>query len=237
MTSCAVIEEYTSKIFKKESKAVAEESVAVSDTETIDENDAYLYDESPEVYDDSFVYEEDIYNDNDDVFNEENIVENEVGDVANDSIEMALQERIDKENSGEAIVEESDIMMGMIENLADIPYFEQHKLESSSKSKNIYNYPENFKTLHTRKGVCYDFSNLFAALCRSQNVPCYVVDGISYETSAQHTWNRVYYNGTWWDADVTNDITANQNKEKSYGFCEPESSCSPDVEYEIIKIY
>ena len=144
MTSCAVIEEYTSKIFKKESKAVAEESVAVSDTETIDENDAYLYDESPEVYDDSFVYEEDIYNDNDYVFNEENIVENEVGDVANDSIEMALQERIDKENSGEAIVEESDIMMGMIENLADIPYFEQHKLESSSKSKNIYNYPENF---------------------------------------------------------------------------------------------
>ena len=33
------------------------------------------------------------------------------------------------------------------------------------------------KTLRTHKGVCYDFSNLFAALCRSQNIPCYIVDG------------------------------------------------------------
>ena len=33
------------------------------------------------------------------------------------------------------------------------------------------------RTLSTRKGVCYDFANLFAALCRSQNIPCYVVDG------------------------------------------------------------
>ena len=33
------------------------------------------------------------------------------------------------------------------------------------------------KTLRTHKGVCYDFSNFFAAFCRSQNIPCYVVDG------------------------------------------------------------
>ncbi|MBE6335462.1 MAG: LysM peptidoglycan-binding domain-containing protein [Lentimicrobiaceae bacterium] len=61
-----------------------------------------------------------------------------------DSLTLALQERIDSENSGEAIVEESDVMLGMIEDLADIPYFEQNKLESSSKSENIYNYPENY---------------------------------------------------------------------------------------------
>lgn len=64
------------------------------------------------------------------------------------------------------------------------------------------------RTLHTRKGVCYDFSNLFAALCRSQNIPCYVVDGTSYETAAQRTWNRIYYNNSWWDLDVTNDLSA-----------------------------
>lgn len=61
-----------------------------------------------------------------------------------DSIAIALQERIDKENSGEAIVEESDVMMSMIEDIADIPYFEQNKLESSSKSENIYNYPKGY---------------------------------------------------------------------------------------------
>ena len=51
----------------------------------------------------------------------------------------------------------------------------------------IIQYFDVHRTLHTRKGVCYDFSNLFAALCRSQNIPCYVVDGTSYETAAQHT--------------------------------------------------
>ena len=93
------------------------------------------------------------------------------------------------------------------------------------------------KTLRTHKGVCYDFSNLFAALCRSQNIPCYVVDGISYETGVQHTWNRVYYNGSWWDLDVTNDTTANQSNEKPYGFHKLESYASLDTEYRIIKIY
>ena len=94
------------------------------------------------------------------------------------------------------------------------------------------------QTLRTHKGVCYDFSNLFAALCRSQNIPCYVVDGTPHDRlSADHTWNRVYYDGTWWDADVTNDITASKNSETLYGFRELESSNSPDREYRITKVY
>lgn len=94
------------------------------------------------------------------------------------------------------------------------------------------------RTLRTRKGVCYDFSNLFAALCRSQNIPCYVVDGTPYDRStADHTWNRVYYNNSWWDVDVTNDITASKNNANTYGFHKLESSRSPDEEYIITKIY
>ena len=58
------------------------------------------------------------------------------------------------------------------------------------------------RTLSTRKGVCYDFANLFAALCRSQNIPCYVVDGTPYDRATEdHTWNRVYCDGCWWDLD------------------------------------
>lgn len=94
------------------------------------------------------------------------------------------------------------------------------------------------KTLRTHKGVCYDSSNLFAALCRSQNIPCYVVDGKPYDHSlAAHTWNRVYYNGSWWDLDVTNDMFASKNNGKIYGFHKLESSHSPDDYYRITKIY
>lgn len=94
------------------------------------------------------------------------------------------------------------------------------------------------RTLHTRKGVCYDFSNLFTALCRSQGIPCYVVDGTPYDRSlANHTWNRVYYNSSWWDVDVTNDMSASKCNGNLYGFHKLESSHSPDEEYRITKIY
>ena len=94
------------------------------------------------------------------------------------------------------------------------------------------------KTLHTRKGVCYDFSNLFAALCRSQNIPCYVMDGTPYDCStASHTWNRVYYGNSWWDLDVTNDTSANQINDKPYGFHQLENVFSSDEEYRITRIY
>ena len=94
------------------------------------------------------------------------------------------------------------------------------------------------RTLHTRKGVCYDFSNLFTALCRSQNIPCYVVDGAPYDCSlADHTWNRVYYNNSWWDMDVTNDMSANKGNGSIYGIRKIKSPHSLDREYRITKIY
>ena len=94
------------------------------------------------------------------------------------------------------------------------------------------------KTLRTHKGVCYDFSNLFAALCRSQNIPCYVVDGTPYDgSSASHTWNRVYYNNSWWDVDATNDMSASKDNGNLYGIRKLENSLSPDEEYRIMKLY
>ena len=93
-------------------------------------------------------------------------------------------------------------------------------------------------TLRTKQGICFDFSHLFAAFCRSQNIPCYVVDGTPYDCSKEnHTWNRVYYNGSWWDMDLTNDTLATKENRKLYSFRELESIASPDKDYYITKIY
>ena len=140
-TSCKVIEKYTSSIFKKDSK----ENVVYSDSDfdaDIDSNseliDTLTYGLTDSDFDTDFDADTDY----------ELIDSLTYGLIDSesipDSLEMALQERIDKENSGEAIVEEADEMIDMIDNIADIPYFEQHKLEGSSKSENIYNYPDNF---------------------------------------------------------------------------------------------
>ena len=94
------------------------------------------------------------------------------------------------------------------------------------------------KTLRTKQGLCFDFSHLFAAFCRSQNIPCYVIDGMSRTNRADlHTWNRVYYNGSWWNMDVTHDITYAANGKKLYGFHELESISAFDEDFFITKIY
>ena len=94
------------------------------------------------------------------------------------------------------------------------------------------------KTLRTHKGVCYDFSHLFAALCRSQKIPCYVVDGDKRDNAQyHHTWNRVYFNGSWWNMDVTFDIVQTKNKGQLYGFRKIDNAFVTDQEFFITKIY
>lgn len=139
-TSCSVLEEYTSVIFKKETEDIVVEDTLSYEDVTMDyESDVILEEDAEFTGDvlDSIYYASDY---------EEEFADVEIVDTLAhyDSLEVVLQERINRENSGEAIVEESDVMMNMIDDLADIPYFEQNKLESSSKSENIYNYPADY---------------------------------------------------------------------------------------------
>ena len=102
----------------------------------------------------------------------------------------------------------------------------------------LFQYFDIRKTLRTKQGVCFDLSHLFAAFCRGQNIPCYAVDGISYEDSTvSHTRNRVYYDGTWWNMDVTHDITGTAEGKALYGFRKLDSAFAPDEDFFITKIY
>ena len=113
-----------------------------------------------------------------------------------------------------------------------------HNFEYDYNYHAVIQYFDVHRTLRTRKGVCYDFSNLFAALCRIQNIPCYVVDGTPYDHSTEdHTWNRVYYDSCWWDVDVTNDISSIANGKCLYGFRKLDGISAPDKNYFITKIY
>ena len=102
----------------------------------------------------------------------------------------------------------------------------------------LFQYFDVRKTLQTKQGICFDFSHLFTAFCRSQNIPCYAVDGISRKNNAdRHTWNRVYYDGAWWNVDITADITRTANGNKLYGFHKLESIAARDTDFFIMKIY
>ena len=88
-----------------------------------------------------------------------------------------------------------------------------HNFEYDYECEPFIQYFNVRKTLSKRKGICYDFSHLFAALCRSQNIPCYVVDGDKRDNAQyHHTWNRVYFDSSWWNIDVTFDTVQTKNQ-------------------------
>ncbi|MBE6548775.1 MAG: hypothetical protein E7667_07915 [Ruminococcaceae bacterium] len=71
-------------------------------------------------------------------------------------------------------------------------------------------------------------------ICRSQGIPCYVIDGYARtDRSTQHTWNRVLIDGTWYDVDVTNDLTA----KTPFGFQAAPNYNSTDENLVIMRIY
>ena len=96
------------------------------------------------------------------------------------------------------------------------------------------------RTLSLKSGICYNFANLFAAICRSQGVPCYCLDGIKKtDTQMQHSWNRVYFDGTWWNLDLSYDVARhNRSPELSlYGFHACANLYSPDDDFIVTKTY
>ena len=80
-----------------------------------------------------------------------------------------------------------------------------HALGDQAARGEVVNYvPDTSRTLHSGAGICYDFAALFAAMCRSEGIPCDIVRG---ELDGQyHAWNTVYVNGVWSPMDLTRAV-------------------------------
>ncbi|MBN2487295.1 MAG: transglutaminase domain-containing protein [Bacteroidales bacterium] len=68
------------------------------------------------------------------------------------------------------------------------------------------------KILDTRKGLCYDYSGLFTAMCRSVGIEAYSIAGYNKSFTyykgkpflrAEHTWNVFYTGSSWHIVDAT----------------------------------
>ncbi len=66
----------------------------------------------------------------------------------------------------------------------------------SSGSVGVY-VPDPDSVLARKKGICYDYASLFAAMLRSQGIPSRLVIGYAKE-NIYHAWNEVYTTETGW---------------------------------------
>lgn len=67
-------------------------------------------------------------------------------------------------------------------------------------------------TVTSQKGICYDYSSLFAAMLRNQGIPTKMAKGYSTFTDVYHAWNEIYVGGKWLIVDSTTDAFLFQNK-------------------------
>nr|WP_285841536.1 transglutaminase domain-containing protein [Exiguobacterium sp. MER 193] len=67
--------------------------------------------------------------------------------------------------------------------------------------------PNNTNTLKMKRGICYDFASLNAALLRKQGIPTRLVMGTAKGVDGYHAWNEVYVDKKWRILDVTRDVT------------------------------
>lgn len=65
--------------------------------------------------------------------------------------------------------------------------------------------PDVESTYALKKGICYDYSALFASMLRSQGIPAKLVKGYSDNVDGYHAWNEVYLDGEWITIDTTYD--------------------------------
>lgn len=56
--------------------------------------------------------------------------------------------------------------------------------------------PDIDETLETKKGICFDYAALMAAMLRSQGIPCKMA--IGYSNEIKHAWIDVYIEGNGW---------------------------------------
>lgn len=65
--------------------------------------------------------------------------------------------------------------------------------------------PDIVQTYMEKKGICYDYASLMAAMKRSEDIPIKLVKGYTSHVDEYHAWNEVYLNGQWHILDSTVD--------------------------------
>lgn len=86
----------------------------------------------------------------------------------------------------------------MSENLA----YDYYKINVLKKPRAAYYkvYDGTYDTYQTHIGVCADFTNILATMCRAQGIPCVTLE------DRDHCWNAVYINNNWVEIDTSKDI-------------------------------
>lgn len=87
--------------------------------------------------------------------------------------------------------------------VADNVSYDRAKAEELSKGTGYVPNPDD--TLRSKKGICFDYASLSAAMLRSMGIPTKIVTGYVGQDNLYHAWIMVYIDGIWQSAQFSVD--------------------------------
>jgi hypothetical protein len=98
-------------------------------------------------------------------------------------------------------------------------HYNQTELFSWQKTKmtfgqsNLGYFEDPMQILNDGKGVCFQWSIVYAAACLSEGYQCRLVASVDTASwNAIHMWTEVYYDGTWVHVDPSDDVWNNPQR-------------------------
>ncbi len=96
-------------------------------------------------------------------------------------------------------------------------YIENYMTYDTDKAARVQSgyIPDLTRVLEEKKGICFDYAALMAAMLRAQDIPSRLVMGNLTSEGIYHAWNEVYVDGQWRWYDPTYG-SANSNEQSDY---------------------
>lgn len=114
-------------------------------------------------------------------------------DAQSASTQLANSLCEDAQNQGDAL---HNIYRWIVDNIS----YDEEKAQALVNATGYIPSPD--ETLSSKRGICFDYASLAAAMLRSQGIPCKIVTGTVSPDNIYHAWNLVYIDGTWIGAGV-----------------------------------
>lgn len=106
------------------------------------------------------------------------------------------------------VMEEVNDTMSEYEKAVKLKEYVCQNIDYSENEGSHYQVPKIKHSLKNHTGVCYDYATTYAALCREAGLKCLYFGGTNNDE--YHSWNKVYADGVWYFADITQDSYCRQ---------------------------
>lgn len=132
--------------------------------------------------------------------------------LAGQLVATALKDKVTKTKNSKSTLTEKEIIDVLYNYVLKNMSYDYNKITTLP-----YNYvPDIDVILKDKKGICFDYSVLLAAMLRSQGIPAKLIKGYSTNTDVYHAWNEIYLSSEkrWMIVDTTYDAYMYSHKSK-----------------------